>query len=104
MNGRRGESHRASAKTTTSGSAKSGGKRGTPEQEKLIAKIKKAGADYYEVLGVAKGSSEADIKKAYRSLAKEYHPDKLVGVSEGVKKISEEKFREINEAYEYLIK
>ena len=66
MNGRRGEEGESSRQreTTTSGSAKSGGKRGTPEQEKLIAKIKKAGADYYEVLGVAKGSSEADIKKA----------------------------------------
>ena len=61
--GRRGRVIARAPKTTTSGSAKSGGKRGTPEQEKLIAKIKKAGADYYEVLGVAKGSSEADIKR-----------------------------------------
>ena len=56
------------------------------------------------ILGLKATATQEDIKKAYRSLAKEYHPDKLVGVSEGVKKISEEKFREINQAYEYLIK
>jgi DnaJ like chaperone protein len=42
------------------------------------------------------------IKKAFRRLAKEYHPDKLVGVNETIKKIAEEKFREIREAYDYL--
>jgi len=91
-----GESHRASAKTTTSGSAKSGGKRGTPEQEKLIAKIKKAGADYYEVLGVAKGSSEADIKKAYRKLALKLHPDKCQ--ADG----AEEVFKTVSRAFACL--
>lgn len=52
--------------------------------------------DYYEILGINKGSSEAEIKKAYRSLAKKYHPD--------INKSSdaEEKFKEINEAYEVL--
>ena len=52
--------------------------------------------DYYEVLGLSKGASEDDIKKAYRKLAKKYHPD--------VNKASdaEEKFKEINEAYEVL--
>lgn len=52
--------------------------------------------DYYEVLGLSKGASEQEIKKAYRSLAKKYHPDmnKEAG--------AEEKFKEINEAYEVL--
>jgi curved DNA-binding protein CbpA len=46
--------------------------------------------------------TQEEIKKAFRRLAKEYHPDKLVGVNETIKKIAEEKFREIREAYDYL--
>jgi curved DNA-binding protein len=53
--------------------------------------------DYYQVLGVDKNASEKDIKKAYRKLAREYHPDKNPD-----NKQSEEKFKEINEAYEVL--
>lgn len=53
--------------------------------------------DYYESLGVPRGASEADIKKAFRKLAREYHPDVAKD-----KKVAEEKFKEINEAYEVL--
>src|SRR5436190_2317889 len=53
--------------------------------------------DYYETLGVARTASEADIKKAFRKLAREFHPD----VAKDKKK-AEEKFKEINEAYEVL--
>lgn len=55
--------------------------------------------DYYEILGVPKTSSLADIKKAYRSLALKYHPDR---VGESEKKEAEEKFKEISEAYGVL--
>lgn len=51
-------------------------------------------ADYYKTLGVEKGSSEEEIKKAYRKLAHKYHPDKEGG--------DENKFKEINEAYQVL--
>lgn len=53
--------------------------------------------DYYEVLGVSKGSSEEDIKKAYRSLAKKYHPDLNPDNKE-----AEDKFKEATEAFEVL--
>jgi len=50
--------------------------------------------DYYKILGVSENASQEDIKRAYRRLAHEYHPDKAGG--------SEEKFKEINEAYQVL--
>ncbi len=53
--------------------------------------------DYYEVLGVSKGASEEEIKKAYRKLAKQNHPDLHPGDKE-----AEERFKEINEAYGIL--
>ena len=54
--------------------------------------------DYYEQLGVARNASDDEIKKAFRKLARQYHPD----VNRDDPKTAEAKFKEINEAYEVL--
>jgi len=54
--------------------------------------------DYYDVLGVPRAASPDEIKRAYRRLAKEYHPD----MAKGDKKVAEERFKELSEAYEVL--
>lgn len=56
-----------------------------------------SGSDYYQILGVSKGVSEGDLKKAYRRMALKYHPDQNKG-----DKGAEAKFKEISEAYEVL--
>lgn len=53
--------------------------------------------DYYEILGVSRSASADDVKKAYRKLSKQYHPDKNKG-----DKAAEEKYKQINRAYEAL--
>ncbi|HEY9072496.1 MAG TPA: DnaJ domain-containing protein, partial [Desulfobaccales bacterium] len=54
--------------------------------------------DYYQILGVSREASPEEIKKAYRKLALKYHPDK----AKGDKKLAEEKFKQISEAYAVL--
>ena len=56
-----------------------------------------ASGDYYEILGVQKGCSDEELKKAYRKLAKQYHPDLNPG-----DKSAEQKFKDVNEAYSVL--
>ena len=59
---------------------------------------------YYTILGVNKGASQDEIKRAYHKLAKEHHPDRFFNSSESEKKYHENKMKEINDAYENLTK
>lgn len=56
----------------------------------------------YEVLGIKDGAGEEEIKRAYREQVKKYHPDQYM--NNPLFKLAEEKLREVNEAYEYLVK
>jgi len=54
-------------------------------------------ADFYQTLGVSKNATQDEVKKAFRDLARRYHPDKNPG-----DKAAEEKFKEVSQAYETL--
>ena len=73
------------------GSGRSGGSTSTAPKK-----------DPYKVLGLDRNATDDEIKKAYRRLAMKYHPDKVEGMGDEVKRNAEAQFREINEAYEQI--
>ncbi len=58
----------------------------------------------YRILGIDSSATDTEVKKAYRTLATKYHPDKVSYLGEDIKKSAEDKFRKINEAYESIKK
>ena len=68
----------------------------------LFVKTEDEKSDHYNRLGLKKGASKEEIKKAYRSLVKEYHPDKVHHLGPEFQKVAQEKMRAINDAYEAL--
>ena len=70
----------------------------------LLANGTNNSENWYKILGLTKNATDADVKKAYRKMAVKYHPDKLIGVSEDIKNLAEEKFLAVKEAYEQIIK
>ena len=58
--------------------------------------------DPYQVLGVTRGASDEEIKKAYRSLSRKYHPD--ANVNNPNKDAAEEKFKQVQQAYDQIMK
>jgi len=61
-------------------------------------------ADPYAVLGVSAGSSETEIEQAYRRRMSEYHPDRVANSADEIRKLAEQRAREINAAYETIQK
>lgn len=58
----------------------------------------------YKILEIEKSASDAEVKKAFRTMAKKYHPDKLQHMDEAYRRGAEEKFRKVQEAYEHIQK
>ena len=90
-------------------------KRGLKEEQKLIneAQRKKATKSFseifipynaYKILGISPSVTKAHLKKVYRTLVKKYHPDKFYGQREAIIQKAEDKFQEITEAYEIILK
>ena len=59
---------------------------------------------YYKILEIDPGVSDEEVKKAYRRMARKYHPDMVSHLGEDFQKIAHEKFRKVNEAYEKIKK
>ena len=60
--------------------------------------------NYFKILEIDSNATNEQIKKAYRKMAIKYHPDKLQGVSDDIKKLAQEKFLKVKEAYEEIMK
>ena len=58
--------------------------------------------DAYAILGITPQATDAEVKKAYREMAKKYHPDKVITDDEAIKKGAEEKFKQVQQAYEQI--
>ena len=64
----------------------------------------KSADDAYKILEIEKSATDSEIKKAYRNMAKKYHPDKLQHMDEAYQKGAQEKFNKVQEAYEQIQK
>ena len=58
--------------------------------------------DAYAILGITASATDAEVKQAYRAMAKKYHPDKVITDDEAIKKGAEEKFKQVQQAYEQI--
>ena len=64
----------------------------------------KTADDDYKILGILPTATDAEVKKAYRDMAKKYHPDRVVTEDEAIRKGAEEKFKKVQQAYENIMK
>ncbi|MGB5359062.1 MAG: TerB family tellurite resistance protein [Eudoraea sp.] len=77
---------------------------GRQDFESIKAMFIKSADNAYKILEIEKGVSDYEVKKAYRKMAKKYHPDKVITKNEAIKKGAEEKFKEVQRAYEQIQK
>ncbi len=69
----------------------------------IEAEFLKTADKYYEMLGLTRGATLSEVRKAYRDLARTHHPDRVSHLGEEYRKIAEEKFKEINEAHQMIL-
>ena len=72
--------------------------------ESIKAMFYKTADDDYKILGILPTATDAEVKKAYRDMAKKYHPDRVVTEDEAIRKGAEEKFKKVQRAYENIMK
>lgn len=77
---------------------------GRQDFESIMAMFIKSADNAYKILEIEKAVSDDEVKKAYRKMAKKYHPDKVITDNEAIKKGAEEKFKEVQRAYEQIQK
>lgn len=75
---------------------------GQHDFESIMAMFIKSADNAYKILEIEKSASDDEVKKAYRTMAKKYHPDRVVTENEAIKKGAEEKFKEVQKAYETI--
>lgn len=75
---------------------------GMNDFESIMAMFIKSADNAYKILEIQRSSSDDEVKKAYRTMAKKYHPDKVITENEAIKKGAEEKFKEVQKAYEVI--
>src|SRR5690606_5800208 len=72
--------------------------------ESIKAMFIKSADNSYKILEIDRSATDGEIKKAYRTMAKKYHPDRVNTENEAIKKGAEEKFKEVQKAYEIIQK
>lgn len=77
---------------------------GQHDFESIKAMFVKSADNAYKILEIERSATDDEVKKAYRTMAKKYHPDRVVTENEAIKKGAEEKFKEVQKAYETIQK
>ncbi len=77
---------------------------GRHDFDSIMAMFIKSADNSYKILEIEKNATDEEVKKAYRNMAKKYHPDRVVTQNEAIRKGAEEKFKEVQKAYETIQK
>ncbi len=93
----------ARAKGSNTGSQGAGRRAGESFQENAQARSEDESQDPFQILGLAPGASEDEIRQAYRRLANMYHPDKVLHLGDEFQRLAEHKFKRIQHAYQVLM-